>query len=318
MLSCRPNGPDRSPACSCTTIPPTKNTQAKIIEGLFEEKERGYSLVLRAVQEGVVSVDLALTAGMSLLHLAAERATAELVSSLLARGADVNKADAWGAQPIHYALSADEHGLGKARKEACALLLINAPGCQVNGVSKRRGEVTPLMLACQGGYERAVVALLAKGANVRARDDHGMPVLYYAASSMAEVAEAIAVLLLAQHGAPFDTPQEGERVLNVAARTGKFLLVRAILSRTRAGWGMAAAGLHVQMGEAAKFAVAFKGNLMVLHVLEEFGWDVQKEGVSPPSWCSPIPLLREACRTGDVEMATYLLDKGCDPMAYDE
>lgn len=256
----------------------------------------------------MVSPNLALPENTSLLHVAATWATAELMSALIARGADVNKADAEGWRPIHCAV-VNEFMLEQEDKEACALMLINSPGCDVKARTKD-GRL-PLVLACGTGYGRVVGALIGKGADVHARDNRGLPVLHFAAL---DGREAIALRLLETHGAPLDGPRLPAvgNVLALAAFMGMDRFVRAILERMRDA-GMGEAALQAELGEAARNAVQRRDNLKCLLVLEELGWDAKATVAA-----SGRGVLHAACDTANTEVVSHLLDKGCDAMEYDE
>lgn len=93
--------------------------------------------------------------------------------------------------------------------------------------------------------------------------------------------------------------------------------MKGILARMRAA-GVDGEAMEAALELAAACAVSRVGNVKCMRVLAKAGFDWTKaEGVEVPAGlgCEGgcCPLLHMACRTGDAEMVTYLLDKGCDP-----
>ena len=80
--------------------------QAKVVDNLAERGK--WDLLAHAVARGVVNPNLPLPKKTSLLHEAAEWGQVEMVTTLLSRGADVNKATDYGWRSLHAALNDDD------------------------------------------------------------------------------------------------------------------------------------------------------------------------------------------------------------------
>ncbi|MDT8441534.1 MAG: ankyrin repeat domain-containing protein [Desulfuromonadales bacterium] len=120
------------------------------------------------------------------LMFAAERGFADIVETLVAKGADVNHRNAFGFSPLHAAVSGDHL--------AVAQYLVDH-GANVNG-AETPGR-TPLYLAAERENLDMVRFLVDKGAEVNARSERGWTPLYAAAGNNAlEIAR-----YLLEHGA---------------------------------------------------------------------------------------------------------------------
>lgn len=106
-----------------------------------------------------VDVNAANEAGETPLMMAALRGSEEWTKKLLARGAQVHKP---GWSPVHYAATGPAPAALRVLLDAGAPLDARSP----NGT-------TPLMMAARYGKEESVDLLLARGADVRARNDAG-------------------------------------------------------------------------------------------------------------------------------------------------
>jgi ankyrin repeat protein len=113
------------------------------------------------------------------LHLAVEEGKKDVAELLLAKGADVNARDSFGATPLHIS----------ATKDIAELLLTK--GADVNA-KDTEGGTTPLHKAVHHGHKDVAELLLAKGADVNARDVSGVTPLHISAT------KDIAELLLAK------------------------------------------------------------------------------------------------------------------------
>ncbi len=100
--------------------------------------------------------------GLTAVMAAAREGHADVVEFLIAAGADVNE-DINGTTALEYAL---------ARGHEEAVLVLIEAGAEVNITDSYDGE-TPLMEAADKRKLRVVVALLAAGADPRAKDDRG-------------------------------------------------------------------------------------------------------------------------------------------------
>ena len=97
--------------------------------------------------------------------------TAEIVSLLLKKGADVNAVSENGWWPLGLAVN-------RGHLEMVARLL--AAGAQVDRQDKE-SQLTPLHMAAIKGYGKICALLIEKGADVNAKGPDGRTPLYYAA-----------------------------------------------------------------------------------------------------------------------------------------
>jgi ankyrin repeat protein len=139
--------------------------------------------------------------------------------SLLGAGADPNVAQGDGMTPLHLAAE-------RGNVEMAKLLI----GARANVNAKTRiGEYTPLHVASAGGHVQVVEALLSAGADASARTSNsGVTPLHLAA--MAPNGERAVTALLAK-GAPVDAVESmhGQTALMFAAGYGRTESVRALL-----------------------------------------------------------------------------------------
>ena len=111
------------------------------------------------------------------LYLAAEEGHLEMVTLLIAKGADVSRIDRHGYAALH-------RSAGKGHTDVVKLLI--AKGADVNHRSKAYprgthwGSWTPLHMAAREGHKDTVEILLKKGADINARGDLGHTPLYEA------------------------------------------------------------------------------------------------------------------------------------------
>jgi ankyrin repeat protein len=265
-------------------------------------------LVRRAVEEGVVSVDVEVRAlpgapKITLLHLATMFGSMPLLRFLiLERRADPNtKCPDNGASALHIAAA--------QRNESAALFLIReAPSIDVN--IRRLCGTTPLMVAAQEGLVRVVKALVAKGAAVDMRDEDGKTAMDRAAWNGKE---ETAIYLLEETGASWQVPGGwGVLLLSRSGDVNRSLL-RAILRRMRVD-GLDEAVVTFQMGEAAAGAVA-RGIIPMLQALMEEGLDPTRPvGIHRGNKPDLAGLLEVACDSGNQEAAVFLMEHGCDPL----
>jgi ankyrin repeat protein len=154
--------------------------------------------------------------GATLLMHAAAYGTIESMRMLLDAGADVNAANDFNATAL----------LWCARDAAKARLLIEH-GANVN-IQSKQGR-TPLMLAAlRDGGSDIVALLLAKGADVKAKDNRGDTALGLAA----ETGDAAIMRLLLDKGADVNgRNRKGETPLIQAATSARPEAVRLLLQR---------------------------------------------------------------------------------------
>lgn len=110
------------------------------------------------------------------LFVAATRGDSNLAKRLIEKGANPNEKTFFGHYALHEAVSA-------GHEEIVALLL--AAGAEANvrispGGPDTPNQWTPLHFAAYGGYAKIAEELIAKGADVSARDLWGMTPLHYA------------------------------------------------------------------------------------------------------------------------------------------
>jgi hypothetical protein len=111
-------------------------------------------------------------AGDTALHVAAAAHAADLVSALVAAGADVGAVNRRGAQPLHYAVDGGPNSpLWDPAAQAETIRLLIAAGADPNGAD--RGGTTPLHRAIRNRCAAAVEVLLAHGADAQRPNGRG-------------------------------------------------------------------------------------------------------------------------------------------------
>ena len=182
------------------------------------------------------------------LAIAAVRGRKEVVELLLTEGADPNLVGGLvtgGLSPLFWAAYSGHQDIARVLREhgarldmfsACALgdvgevsALLDADARLANARSKG-GETSPLHVAAHVGHEQVVELLLARGANIKAKDDRGNTPLHEAAAK----GHASVVRELLAHGADVWAKNDGDRTpLFVACeRAGNVevveMLIRAV------------------------------------------------------------------------------------------
>lgn len=160
------------------------------------------------------------------LFVATQAGSYSTVQVLLAAGADVALSSVWGTTSLHKAAM-----VGQAE---IAELLVRA-GADVHVVAKGFGG-TPLHMAvrdphdCDADSDRAGVGklLIARGAHVDARDEHGQTPLHKASR---EGDQLMADLLLHAGADPNATEEDGRTPLHLASIQGSVAVTRALLQR---------------------------------------------------------------------------------------
>jgi len=216
------------------------------------------------------------------LHMAAARASPEVVAVLLEADAKVNAKDGAGETPLMKAVAFNKN------KEVVAVLL--EAGAKINA-RNRLGE-TPLFLAVSWGNPAGIAALVAGGAEVNARNELGETPLLLAAGS--EDPALVAALVAA--GADVHARNEsGETPLFLAASSGSPAAVVALLAAgarvneaqaisgltplmvaTRQTWSPAA----ILSGADVRATDATRNTAMIVSALIEAGADVQATDAS--------------------------------------
>jgi ankyrin repeat protein len=148
--------------------PNSPNTQGQpaLVQALRDESPRVAAALLA---HPALKVDATTAAGETPLMMAAIRGQLDWMAKLLDRGAQVNRA---GWTPLHYAASGPE-------PKAVALLLDR--GAAIDAPSPNRS--TPVMMAARYGSDDAALMLVARGADLRLRNDLGLSAADFARSA---------------------------------------------------------------------------------------------------------------------------------------
>ncbi len=185
------------------------------------------------------------------LAAASRSGDVHVVKLLLEKGVDVNNSGNTGGPPPRSAKRAAD--LNKARETTSVspllglagniggtplmyavlarnteiIELLLARGADVNARNNDLGSGTALILAAQIGDAGAVRRLLEKGAEVNARHESGYTALMYAAASESNDPEMVKALLA--RGAEINaSARDGETALTLAGRKGKTVIVRIL------------------------------------------------------------------------------------------
>lgn len=121
--------------------PPQGHTQSSVVHRVVLGGR--IDLVQRAVEEGCIPPGIPVGAVASLVHIAAAHGHVPLLRCLIVdKGVNLNAPCAAGARPLHFALA-------KQRTAACAFLIQEAPGIDVN-IETVEGK-NPLSIAAERG-----------------------------------------------------------------------------------------------------------------------------------------------------------------------
>jgi ankyrin repeat protein len=141
----------------------------------------------------------------------------ESMKLLIAKGADVNARNAYGATPLFNAIYQNNLIFpqdGPKREENGVSLLLDH-GADVN--ARDNHGLTPLLFAAQGRCFRFVPLLIERGADVNARDDGGRTALIYTAMGL----DTATTRILLDHGAKINTQAlNGMTALQAAIENG--------------------------------------------------------------------------------------------------
>ena len=236
---------------------------------------------------------------------AAEHRNSALVRELLAKGADVNAAQADGMTALHWAVNNDDAEM--------AGQLVRS---RANVNATNRYGVPPLSTACTNGNAALVRLLLDAGANANASLPGGETVLMTAA----RVGSLEAVKALLARGAnPNAQERRDQTALMWAAAEGHATVVRALIE---AGSTINAT---LPSGFTPLFFAVREGHIDVVRVLLEAGVNVN-ETLQPKADRPASPLgtnykpirkgtspLMLAVENGHFDLAMALVEAGADP-----
>jgi ankyrin repeat protein len=219
------------------------------------------------------------------LHIAAQDGREQIVRLLIARGADVNRANDRGNTPLHRAV--EYPGVVTALLDAGAKP--NAPDAQGR---------TPLHWAAIGGANSTMTVLLARGADVKAVDLQGQTALHYAAR---EGNTAAIAALIGAGADPSAADRFGATPLHVAAAARQEAAVLALLEK----------GANVKLADAFGCTplhdAARRGSEGIVAAMINAG---ASPAVADASGTTPLHL---AARNGYAAVAMRLLQGGASP-----
>jgi ankyrin repeat protein len=216
---------------------------------------------------------------------AGDRAT---VASLIAEGADANRAGADGASALHWAAQYD-------RLEIATILLQAGAAAQ----TPTRNGITPLAIAAQNGNASLIERLLEHGADPQERSAEGQTALMLAALNGRP--DALIVLLDAGADPNAIEPFKGQTALMWAAGEGNAAAIELLLQRGAALEAVSSGGFT-----ALLFAVR-NAELDALQTLIAAGANV--DAVVPDGTSA----LNMAIVNAYYEVASILLSAGANP-----
>ena len=161
------------------------------------QDDEGRTPVHYAVQSGNLSIlymlceagaDLSATeySNKAPLHFAAKHGSEILVRELIRLGTDPNPRDSEGRTPLHYSC------LSKRSTVAVVRTLLDA-GAFVSAIDL--GNISPIHLAAEQGFDTLIRALISKGADVDCGDSNGMTPLHYGCRSNQPTFSAVKLLM---------------------------------------------------------------------------------------------------------------------------
>ena len=158
------------------------------------------------------------------LHRAVEAGHADVVSVLLANGADIEVRDQLDRTPLHEAAFRGDTDMAK---------LLIAQGANVNATARyeRFAGQSPLHLAAYVGHPSMIALLLEKGADINAPDEYGRTPLHLA--TFCGHASVVSVLL--KNGADPNATDSRQHIPLVLAQSAGFADIVALLAGDAAG-----------------------------------------------------------------------------------
>ena len=233
-----------------------------------------------------VDIGAPISRGDTPLMLAAEQGAMDVLRALVAKGADANATDADGFTPLHPAIT--------RKQQAATLYLINeAPGVDIDALDPHKQ--TALLLAASVGQMAVVKALVAKGADVEAKNQSNGGPLH---AAIQKGRDEVALYLVEEAGVEVYEPDAGLSVLSLAAVCSQCRVMRAIVQWMRAD-GVDGATVATEMGAAAHFAIKHK-EVESLKPLVEEGLNVdQAAAIVRDGDSYELPLFHHACIHGN-------------------
>jgi cytohesin len=245
---------------------PDKDGKTPLLVAIEEDKQSFISILLQA---GNINVDAKDSLGNTLLHSALKRGNEEAFKGLIAKGADVNGPDKDGKTPLLVAIKED--------KQSFISILLQAGNINVD--AKDSLGNTLLHSALKQGNEEAFKGLIAKGADVNARNLFGYTPLWLAILKKNEW--AVSALLERENIDVNAINNNNERFtpLHLAISKENEVAISALLARQdvniKAQDNQRCTPLHL---------AAEKGNLTVMEKLLAKGADINakdEHGITP-------------------------------------
>ncbi len=262
---------------------------------------RQNDLVFLRTLSSPAAVNIKDSRGGTPLHYAAESGSIEAMRLLIAAGADVNAANAFGATPLMFAAG---------QPEKAALLL--SRGANVNARSKT-GRTPLLLAAIHSGNAAIVKMLLDRGAQTGVRDDSKMTPLIAAAYAN----DTASIRLLIHAGADAnERDAAGLSPLAWASLKGNLPAVQLLLARGADVNAVTASAMEppVKHGNIALgnltplLAAATHGSPALIQTLLDAGANVNVQDVRG---MTPL-MLAVATDRADPVVARLLLVRGAD------
>ena len=195
-------------------------------------------LVNHFITVHMADVNRANASGVTPLHWAAIGGHAAIAATLLAAGASVDAKDEDDETPLRWAAGADY---------VTVVVLLLAAGADVD--AKNEDDETPLHFAARNGRASVVATLLARGADVNAKDEDDNTPLHFAAENGSA---SVVAALLAAEGVSVNVENDNDETPLHLAVGGGHAVVAAALIAGGAHWGDAAC----ESGEATNPAGA--------------------------------------------------------------
>ncbi|KAI9766196.1 MAG: hypothetical protein M1839_005012 [Geoglossum umbratile] len=264
---------------------------AKTTDGLtalHEAAQRGLVGVMKLLIEKGADANIRSSDGRTALHLAVLHEKPICVQELVGAGADLDTQRNGGYTPLHEAA-----WVGNA--EITKMLL---DGNAKPSLADNRGS-RPIHLAAVRGYDKVVVLLANKGADVNdAESSLGFNPLMLAA----DLGHEAVVKLLLERGAnrEYVDPVHGASALHLAARSGHAEIVQVL---TDADWPVNATNKY---GYTPLIVAAYMGSNTCLQVLLDSGADMD---IPAPGG---VTVLHCAALEAQAETVILLINNGAD------